>query len=70
MCDQERNVQDGKSLPAVAMAGNSACPFLQGCLTRSLQAGIHLPAAQRARVAELAAANGHFAAAFNAALVR
>ncbi|PNW86102.1 hypothetical protein CHLRE_02g073400v5 [Chlamydomonas reinhardtii] len=32
------------------------------------QAGIHLPAAQRARVAELAAANGHFAAAFNAAL--
>ncbi|PNH07339.1 Mitochondrial intermediate peptidase [Tetrabaena socialis] len=32
------------------------------------QAGIHLPPLQRARVAELMAANGHFAAAFNSAL--
>ncbi|GLI62332.1 hypothetical protein VaNZ11_004940 [Volvox africanus] len=33
------------------------------------QAGVHLPSeSQRARLAELAAANGHFGAAFNAAL--
>ncbi|KAG2485902.1 hypothetical protein HYH03_015346 [Edaphochlamys debaryana] len=32
------------------------------------QAGIHLPPGPRSRVAQLAAANGHFAAAFNAAL--
>ena len=33
-----------------------------------MQAGIVLPAAQRARMAELSNANHHFAASFNAAL--